>query len=102
MARYRVLFWGTIPAQLKIFDGDARPISVPLAEWFMQEIDRVAMREGLIGSDAYLDRWSWSEELERPGPADQVARELVSEIEAEWASARRGGRNRAEETGRGE
>ena len=97
MARYRVLSWGEIPAQVKAIedDGAGRPVSLPLDAWFAQEIDRVAMREGLAASDAYLERWAWSDYHERPGPAAEVAADVVRELEAAWAAARQGhGRNR--------
>ena len=68
MARYRILSWGEIPAQIKVFEEGRRPVSIELAEWFAQEIDRVAMRDGVIGGDEYLERWSWSADAERPGP----------------------------------
>ena len=89
MTRYRILSWGGIPAQVKVFEEGRRPVSVALPEWFVQEIDRVAMRDGLIGADEYLERWSWSADAERPGPAEEVAAALVREIEAEWAPVRR-------------
>jgi hypothetical protein len=84
VTRYRILAWRGIPAQVKVFREDGRPVSVPLSDWFVQEIDRVAMREGLIGSDEYLEQWQWSEDLEREGSADEVAAALVAELEAEW------------------
>ena len=88
MARYRVLSWRGIPAQVKASDEGGRPASRQLADWFVQEIDRVAMREGLIGSDEYLQHWEWSEYLERPGSADEVADAFVGELEADWAARR--------------
>jgi hypothetical protein len=89
MTRYRILSWGGIPAQIKVTEDGGRRLSVPLAEWFMQEIDRVAMQEGLSGTDAYLERWSWSADIERSGSADEVVADLVREIEAEWDPVRR-------------
>ena len=84
MARYRILSWRGIPAQLKIFPEQGAPRSVALDGWFAQEIDRVAMREGLIGADAYLEQFEWSSDLERPGAAEEVATQVVAELEAEW------------------
>jgi hypothetical protein len=84
MARYRILSWRGMPAQLKVFSDEGRPRSIPLNNWFVTEIDRVAMREGLVGTDAYLEQFEWSENLERPGSAEEVAAELVAELEAEW------------------
>jgi hypothetical protein len=91
MARYRVLSWRGIPAQVKASGDDGgRAVSRQLSDWFVQEIDRVAMRDGLVGSDAYLAEWKWSEYRERPGSADEVADAVAAELEAEWAE-RRGG-----------
>jgi hypothetical protein len=89
MARYRVLSWRGIPAQLKVFTDEGRPKSVPLDDWFIAEIDRVAMREGLVGTDAYLEQFEWSDDIERRGPSDEVAAEVVAELEAEWLPANR-------------
>jgi hypothetical protein len=84
MARYRILSWRGIPAQLKVYPESGRPRSIQLPDWFGQEIDRVAMREGLIGSDEYLELWEWSGDEERPGTADEVAAEVAAELEARW------------------
>jgi hypothetical protein len=55
MAKYQILYWKNIPAQVKAFGG-ARAISRQLPEPYQLEIDRVAMEEGLSGSDEYLDQ----------------------------------------------
>jgi hypothetical protein len=91
VARYRILTWRGIPAQLKVYRDDGRPTSVELDTWFVSEIDRVAMRDRLVGSDEYLAQFEWSAESERPGSAEDVARELVAELEAEWLPKRRTG-----------
>jgi len=88
MARYRILAWDGIPAQLKVFEDDRRPLSVPLPDWYTQEIDRVAMRKGLVGSDSYLELWQWSPDEERSGSAEDVAAAVVAEIEQQWKAAR--------------
>lgn len=84
MARYRILSWRDIPAQVKAFPDKGRPVSIQLSDRFVQEIDRVAMREGLVGADAYLELWEWSEDLERPGSAEEVAAAVAAELEAAW------------------
>lgn len=84
MARYRVLRWRDIPAQVKVRDDDGRRVSRPLPDRFQQEIDRVATREGATESDAYLAEWAWSDEEERPGGAEEVADRLVAELAAQW------------------
>jgi hypothetical protein len=84
MTRYRILAWRGIPAQVKAWPDEGAPVSVPLSDWFLQEIDRVAMKEGLVGSDDYLAQWEWSGDLERDGRADEVAAEVAAELEADW------------------
>ena len=41
MARYRILTWRDIPAQLKVYPAEGRPRSVKLSDWYVAEIDRV-------------------------------------------------------------
>jgi len=84
VTRYRILSWRGIPAQVKVYRDNGRALSVPLSDWFMQEIDRVAMTEGIVGTDEYLEQWQWSDDLERPGTAEEVGAALVAELEAEW------------------
>jgi hypothetical protein len=84
MARYRVLRWRDIPAQVKARDDAGGRANVQLPEWFQQEIDRVAMRDGIVGSDAYLGQWTWSEDVEAEGTADEVARRVAEELATAW------------------
>jgi cvfA/B/C family virulence factor len=89
VTRYRVLSWRGIPLQLKVFEGEQRPISRQLPAWFMEHIDRVAMRDGLAGSDLYLEQLEWSEFVEREGSREEVADAVLEELEVEWAPVRR-------------
>ena len=89
MSRYRILTWGGIPAQIKVYPESGRPRSLELAPWFMQEIDRVATREGIVGADEYLERWEWSGDLEHPGSPEEVAAAVTAELEAQWIPERR-------------
>jgi hypothetical protein len=84
MASVRVLSCKRIPAQVKARDGEGRPVSIALPDWFMQEIDRVAVRDGLIETDAYLAAWQWSDPEDRPGPAAEVVRQVAEELAAAW------------------
>lgn len=88
MARYRVMMWNGIPAQVKAFADDGSAVSALLSDRWQQEIDRVAMRDGLEGTDAYLAGWAWSEDQERPGAAGAVLEEVVAELEATWDESR--------------
>jgi hypothetical protein len=89
VTRYRVLSWRGIPMQVKASEAEQRPVSRQLPAWFMEHIDRVAMRDGLVGSDAYLDQVEWSAFVERDGSAEQVADAVLDELEVEWAPVRR-------------
>jgi hypothetical protein len=88
MAKVKILSWKGIPGQVQARDEGARPVSRALPEWFQQEIDRVAMREGLADSDEYLDLWAWSPEEERPGTAEEVADAVADELLAKWGRKR--------------
>ncbi len=84
MAYYRVLRWREIPTSVKARDDGGRRASRPLPDWFGQEVDRVAMREGTTGADAYLEAFAWSEEFEQAGSADAVADAVVARLVADW------------------
>ncbi len=88
MAEYQILYWREIPAQVRVFDG-RRPLSKPMPGKFQLEIDRVAMEEGLEGSDDYLDQWRWTDKLERDGEPQELLDTLVRELEEKFD--RRGG-----------
>jgi len=83
MARYSVMTWKGIPSAVRAQDAAGR-VKRELPDWFAQEIDRVAMRDGLIGSDEYLAAWEWSKPIERPGTAEEVVGAVVAELLAEW------------------
>jgi hypothetical protein len=82
VTRVQVLCWQEIPSVIRATAEDGTQVSRQLPEWFQQEIDRVAMEQGLTGSDAYLEQWSWGEADERDGDVaavlDAVEAELVS------------------------
>ena len=80
----RVLYWQEIPSLIRVTTDDGTQVSRQLPDWFQQEIDRVAMEQGLIGSDAYLEEFGWRE-LE---PRDGVANDVLDAVEAELTSRR--------------
>ena len=83
MARYRVLYWQDVPSLVKACDDDGSHVSRELPDWFQQEIDRRAMAQGLVGSDAYLEQWHWGEYVERAGAAADVLDAVVEELSAQ-------------------
>ena len=68
--------------QIKLFAG-RRPSSHTLPGRFQLAIDRIAMQEGLVGTDAYLEQWHWSEKQERAGTPEDVLQALLRETEEE-------------------
>ena len=48
----RVLYWQEIPSLIRVTADDGAQLSRQLPDSFQQEIDRVAMEQGLVGSDA--------------------------------------------------
>ena len=81
MATYTILSWQEIPSQIKASD-DTDDVIVALDARFMERIDQLAARRGLQGADDYLAQWQWSEEQEREGTAEDVARAVKNELEA--------------------
>jgi hypothetical protein len=75
MARVQVLYWQDIPSVVRAGD-----VKRQLPEWFQQEIDRVAMEQGVIGSDAYLEQWEWRDAGERDGSDAQAVDQVVAEL----------------------
>jgi hypothetical protein len=81
MAKYQVMFWKHIPAQVKVWDGSGE-LKRLLPDRFQAAIDAYAMKDGSTGMDAYLEGWRWSDPQERPGSPEQVANALVNELDA--------------------
>lgn len=45
------------------------------------------MKEGLAGTDAYLDQWQWTEKREREGEAEDIIEALLQELEAAYVNS---------------
>jgi hypothetical protein len=82
MTKVQILYWQEIPSLLRATSDDGAQVSRQLPDWFQQEIDRVAMEQGLVGSDAYLEQWHWGEPEERTGAAGDVLDAIEAELVA--------------------
>jgi hypothetical protein len=82
VARFQILFWQDVPSVIKAFANDGSEVKRQLGQWFQQEIDRRAMQQGLVGSDAYLEQWHWCDPEERSGTPDEVLEAVEQELEA--------------------
>ena len=92
MARYRVLYWREIPTQVKASDDTGAKANRPMPKWYMQEVSRITMREGLAGTDEYLAEFAWSDDLERDGTADEVADAVMAELATQFGRTPEGRR----------
>jgi hypothetical protein len=81
MAKYQVMFWKHIPAQVKVWDGSGE-LKRLLPDRFQAAIDAYAMKDGSTEMDAYLEGWRWGDAEERSGAAEEVAAALVKELDA--------------------
>ena len=81
MAKYQVMFWKHIPAQVKAWDGQGE-VKRMLPDRFQAAIDAFAMKEGSTEMDAYLEGWRWGDPQERSGGAEEVATTVVKELDA--------------------
>jgi len=79
MARYQVMYWKHIPAQVKAWDATGE-VKRMLPDRFQAAIDAYAMKDGSTGMDAYLDGWRWSDPQERDGSAADIADALTQEL----------------------
>lgn len=83
MVRYRVLAWRDIPTQVQVAGATGPRVNRQMARWFMQEVSRITMREGLAGTDDYLQAFAWSEWTEREGDdPEAVADAVIEELAA--------------------
>jgi hypothetical protein len=79
--RVQVLYWQDIPSLVRVTADDGAQLSRQLPEWYQQEIDRVAMEHGLIGSDAYLEQWDWRDLEPREGAPNDVLDAVEAELQ---------------------
>jgi hypothetical protein len=80
MVKYQILYWMSVPSQVRVFEQGKRPVTRQMPERFQVEIDRIAMEQGLAGTDDYLNQWQWTPKKEREGSAEEVADALVREL----------------------
>jgi cvfA/B/C family virulence factor len=83
MARYRIVHWREIPSLVEAFEDD-QVARVLLSQRFQDLIDAVAMRQGASDTDAYLEGWGQSADLEQPGSVEDVAGQVAARLEAEF------------------
>ncbi len=87
MAKYSILYWRDIPSVVEARDENGVH-KLQLDAKFQELIDAVAMRNGLAGTDAYLEQWRRGKRVAREGSAETVASAVKAELEAEFRAIR--------------
>jgi hypothetical protein len=87
MAIYQVTYWQEIPSQVDAREG-GKGHKLMLSQRFQELIDLVATKRNLGSSDDYIGQWNKGKKTDRPGSAEQVARAVVDELEAQYAEIR--------------
>ena len=83
MSEYQILYWHDIPVQVRAGTRQER-VSQELSDRFQVAIDNAAMAAGLVGDDAYLEGFNWSERKQREGEPQAVLDAVVAEIERQY------------------
>jgi len=84
MAKYRITYWKHIPTSF-IVEGDGRTIKKQLSQKIQNAIDSYAMATGSTSTAEYAKQYKRGEWIEREGAPEEVAKALLSELEAEFA-----------------
>ena len=79
MAKYKILYWQDIPVTIRV-DGDGQTVKLQVHDNIMAVVDAAAMKQGLVGSDEYMEQWHWSKKATRDGTASEVAQALQREL----------------------
>jgi hypothetical protein len=87
MAEYRITYWREIPSMVTARDGD-ETAKAGLPARFQEAIDEAAMRQGMAGSDAYLEQWRHGDWQVGDGSPDQLVSQVAERIDAEYDAAR--------------
>jgi hypothetical protein len=82
MAEYRITSWRAIPTMVTARDDAGATAKVALPDRFQEAVDEAAMRQGLVGSDAYLAAWEQGPWEQADGSPEEVAERIAAELDA--------------------
>ena len=80
MTKLSVLYWQDIPTVVEGKDKEGVH-KVELSKRFSELVDMVAMRQGLVGTDEYLENWKKKRIPRSDKPAKQSVNDLVEDFE---------------------
>ncbi len=81
MAEYRITSWREIPTMVTARDETGATAKAALPDRFQEAVDEAAMRQGLAGSDEYLEAWMQGDWQEAEGSPDEVAARVAAELD---------------------
>ncbi len=84
MVTYRILAWRSIPTAVEVRAEDGTKAKREMPRWFSHEAGRIAMREGLTGTDAYLAAFAWTQPEACDGTLEEVLEAVVAEQAARF------------------
>jgi hypothetical protein len=87
MAEYRITYWREIPSMVTARDAAATS-KAALPGRFQEAIDEAAMRQGMAGSDAYLEQWHHGEWERADGTPDELVARLSEQLDNDYDAAR--------------
>ena len=88
MAEYRITSWREIPTMVTARDASGGTAKVALSDRFQEAVDEAAMRQGLAGSDEYLEAWVQGGWQEADGSPDEVAARVAAELDEAYPPER--------------
>ena len=88
MTTYQITYWRDIPSMVTAQEGRRNRARVELSSRFQVAIDEAAMRTGLSGTDAYMEKWHKGAWQERDGSPQEVAEAVAAELELEFPASR--------------
>ena len=83
MARYQILYWEHIPLGVKATDVNGT-VRENLPARFQEAVEKASSKAGQTSAAAYTSMFKWGKEMEREGPAREVAAAIVRELDDRW------------------
>jgi hypothetical protein len=90
VTEYRITRWRDIPTMVTARDRTGATAKVALPDRFQEAVDEAAMRQGLAGSDAYLEAWQHDPWQAAHGSPDEVSARVAAELDAAHPAERLG------------
>lgn len=101
MSNASIIYWREIPTQVVIGEGRGA-VKRMLSDRFQVAVDKAAMADNAVGTDAYLEEWRRVPTEAPHSDSEAAAEALADEIEQEYSTerlaqlARHGGREHLE------